>query len=97
MKQPLANRHMQSVGNSADTFTLAINEPLPSKIQIYCVGHTSEHMHTERTIGACSAVIYRMTGDNKCPQISTRLMSLIIIGNTVDIAFEDIAFNLHKS
>ena len=36
---------MQSVGNSADTFILAIAEPLSSKIEIYCVGHTSEHMH----------------------------------------------------
>ena len=96
MKQPLANIHMQSVGNSADTFTLAIAEPLPSKIEIYLVGHTSEHMHIERTIGACSAVIYRMISDNKCPQISTRGVFLII-GNTADIAFQDIAFNLHKS
>ena len=36
---------MQSVGNSADTFTLAIDEPLPSQIEIYCVRHTSEHCH----------------------------------------------------
>ena len=43
--------------NSADTFTLAIAEPLPSKIEIYFAGHTSEHMHIERTIGARSAVI----------------------------------------
>ena len=46
-------------GNSADTFSLAIAEPLPSKIELYCVGHTSEHMHIEQTIGACSAVIYQ--------------------------------------
>ena len=64
---------MQSVGNSADTFILAIAELLPSKIEIYFVGHTSEHMH----IGACSAVIYRMISDNKCPQISTRGVFLI--------------------
>ena len=96
MKQPLANRHMQSVGNSADTFTLAIAEPLPSKIEIYFVGHTSEHMHIERTIGACSPVIYRMVSDNKCPQISTR--GVFLIGNTADIiCSEDIAFILRKS
>ncbi len=82
---------MQRVGNSADTFTLAIAEPLPSKIEIYFLGHTSEHMHIEPTIGACSAVIYRMISDNKCPQISTR--GVFLIGNTADIAFEDIAFN----
>ena len=60
MKQPLANKHMQSVGNSAGMFTLVIAEPLPSIIEIYFVRHTSEHMH----IGACSAVIYRMISDN---------------------------------
>ena len=51
-------------------------------------------MHIEPTIGACSAVIYRMITDNKCLQISTR--GVFLIGNTTDIAFEDIAFNLHK-
>ena len=96
MKQPLVNRHMQSVRNSADTFTLAIAEPLLSTIKIYLVGHTSEHMHIEQTIiCACSAVIYRMISGNKCLQISTR--GVFLIGNTADIAFEDIAFNLHKS
>ena len=54
-------------------------------------------MHIERTIGGCSAVIYRMVSDNKCLQISTRGVFLIYIGNTADIAFEDIAFNLHIS
>ena len=86
---------MQSVGNSADTFTLAIAEPLPSKIEIYFVGHTSEHIHIERTICACSAVIYHMISDNKCPQISTRVVFLI--GSSADIAFQDTAFNLYKS
>ena len=95
MKQPLVNKHVQIVGNSADTFTLTIADPLPSNIELYFVGHTSEHMHIERTIDACSAVIYRMISYNKCRQISTR--GVFLIGNTADIAFEDITFNLHKS
>ncbi len=88
---------MQSVRNSADTFTLAIAEPLLSTIEIYLVGHTSEHMHIEWTIGACSAVIYRMISDNKCPHIYISTGGVFLIGNTADIAFQDIAFNLHKS
>ena len=95
MKQPLANRHMQNVGNSADSFILVNAETLPSDIEMYFAGHTSEHMHIKRIIVVCSAVIYRMISDNKCPQISTRGVSLI--GNTADIGSEDITFYLHKS
>ena len=36
---------MQNVGNSADMFSLAIDERLPSKIEINCEMITNEHSH----------------------------------------------------